>query len=52
MATPSINSVLIMALSAAELQQFVADGFVVKHGLVSAELCAAARDRLWEVNRL
>ena len=41
-----------MALSPAELRQFVADGFVVKHGLVSPELCAAARDKLWSVNNL
>eukprot|EP01045_Picozoa_sp_COSAG04_P017032 COSAG04_NODE_1476_length_6578_cov_2.265010_6_plen_42_part_00 len=41
-----------MALSPAELRQFVADGFIVKHGLVSADLCAAARDKLWSVNNL
>ena len=41
-----------MALSQAELRQFVVKGFVVKHGLVSSDLCAAARDKLWEVNNL
>ena len=42
----------VMALSPAELRQFVMDGFVVKRGLISADLCAAARDKLWEVNNL
>lgn len=43
---------IAMALSPAELRQFVVDGFVVKRGLISTDLCAAARDKLWEANHL
>ena len=35
-------------LSPAELGQFVAEGFVVRRGLVPPERCAMVRDALWE----
>ena len=40
----------LVALSTAEIQEFVTNGFVVKRNILDPELCAAARDRLWAGN--
>ena len=37
-------------LSTEEIQQFVADGFLVKRRILDPQLCARARDRLWAGN--
>lgn len=42
--------VLLPALSAADIAEFKRDGFLIKRGVLSPELLAAARDRLWASN--
>lgn len=37
-------------LDAGELAAFKRDGFFIRRGIIPPELCAAARDRLWELN--
>jgi hypothetical protein len=37
-------------LTPEEIASFVANGFLVKRSILSQELCAAARDRLWAGN--
>ena len=38
------------SLTAEEIEFFVVNGFLVKRGVLSPRLCAAARDRLWAGN--
>ncbi|MFT5090083.1 MAG: hypothetical protein ACI8PG_004459, partial [Planctomycetota bacterium] len=40
----------LAALSTEEIQQFIANGFLVKRNVLDPKLCAAARDRLWAGN--
>ena len=37
-------------LTAREIAAFKRDGYFIRRGILSPELCAAARDRLWSLN--
>ena len=39
------------ALAPAEIESFRREGFLIKHAVMPPELCAHARDRLWQENR-
>ena len=51
MAAPAAASTpLPPLLSAAELEFFVREGYLIKRGALDAAQCALARDRMWEKN--
>ena len=50
MALPSTAGEPTGLLTAREIAAFKRDGYFIRRGILSAELCAAARDRLWALN--